>query len=516
MSFRRLLMLVCLLIVGLTSIIALPAAAQNACAIRTDWPTYTVVRGDTLYRISRRFNTSVNALVSANCLPNASRIFAGQQLRVPPTSSGQQPPGSYDIPSTFQQYERGFMIWRGDTGDILVFTGTTQGNFSRYASQSYGSLPENPVPDVTPAGRVRPIMGFGRLWGNFIPVRTALGWPTASERSFVMRYSATGGQFYMSLPDSRTVVASGGTWSIYGGTIPVPIPVTPVPPTPQPSDYNRDTQASFQPFENGFMIWRVDTSEIAVYFGLSGGNVSIFSAVSYSTLPDNPFYNPPAGRIRPIWGIGRVWGNNEWVRSQLGWATGPEQYFTAQFRLVPNSTNYTFTIPDGRYITNTANRFWTPTGGSQQPPPPIPTATYTPAPQPTVITISAAYELFENGFMIWRSDNGRIDMFGSSGYLAGFNQDQYSGIPDNPVTDQPPANRVKPINGFGRVWGNFADVRSLMGWGLGTEQAYQATITSTWTPDVLRTCMNLPDGRYIQFPYIEGRSWTWQYVNSCS
>lgn len=59
------------------------AATPVGCQIRTDWQTYTVVRGDTLGQIARRANTTVALLTQANCLANANTIFVGQQLRVP-------------------------------------------------------------------------------------------------------------------------------------------------------------------------------------------------------------------------------------------------------------------------------------------------------------------------------------------------------------------------------------------------------------------------------------------------
>lgn len=53
------------------------------CVIRTDWQTYVVQPGDTLFRIANRVGSTVNDLALANCLDNTNAIFAGQQLRVP-------------------------------------------------------------------------------------------------------------------------------------------------------------------------------------------------------------------------------------------------------------------------------------------------------------------------------------------------------------------------------------------------------------------------------------------------
>lgn len=48
---------------------------------------YTVQRGDTVYSIARRYGSSVNAIVQANGLTDASQIYAGQKLKIP-TSGG--------------------------------------------------------------------------------------------------------------------------------------------------------------------------------------------------------------------------------------------------------------------------------------------------------------------------------------------------------------------------------------------------------------------------------------------
>ncbi len=53
------------------------------CVLRNDWPTYVVVRGDTLSGIARRTNSTVAELTAANCLSDANLLFAGQVLRIP-------------------------------------------------------------------------------------------------------------------------------------------------------------------------------------------------------------------------------------------------------------------------------------------------------------------------------------------------------------------------------------------------------------------------------------------------
>ena len=66
---------------------------------------YRVQRGDTLYRISRRFNQPVSRLMAWNNLKNSSQIEVGQRLRV---GSGTNRPSA--APSSLQWPARGEII----------------------------------------------------------------------------------------------------------------------------------------------------------------------------------------------------------------------------------------------------------------------------------------------------------------------------------------------------------------------------------------------------------------------
>jgi spore germination protein YaaH len=51
--------------------------------VPTDWFIYIVQPGDTLTTIAARTGSTVQELVTRNCLPNADAIFVGQGLFVP-------------------------------------------------------------------------------------------------------------------------------------------------------------------------------------------------------------------------------------------------------------------------------------------------------------------------------------------------------------------------------------------------------------------------------------------------
>jgi LysM repeat protein len=73
--------------------------------------SYTVVPGDTLGAISRRFNTTVQAIASANGIANPNLIFVGQVLNIPGgTGSAQPPPATTNPPPNTAPVSGGFEL----------------------------------------------------------------------------------------------------------------------------------------------------------------------------------------------------------------------------------------------------------------------------------------------------------------------------------------------------------------------------------------------------------------------
>jgi LysM repeat protein len=348
-------------------------AAAQGCIVRTDWPVYTVVRGDTLNKIGQRYGTTAGVLASANCLANINTIYAGQQLRVPPspivlTPVPQQPPptSSFNVRIQYQRFDNGFMFWRADNGEISVYIGQSSGTTIAYASYSYGLLPDNPVNEATPANHFRPAFGIGKVWGNFYNVRSNLGWATTPETSFVTSVNRTGnGYFNFVIPDGRVVyVNPNRTWSTTGSPVPYPtaVPPTPVGPT------TTTTAASYQPFDGGFMIWESRTGNVVVFYNNGSAlnaTYTVYPASQYGRLPDVPLtLVPPDGHVRPINGFGKVWINFAEPYNNLGWPQTPEQGFTATFITHTTSTQSEtcFVRPDGNSIhyvrLNNGVRYW--------------------------------------------------------------------------------------------------------------------------------------------------------------
>ena len=116
------------------------------------------------------------------------------------------------------------------------------------------------------------------------------------------------------------------------------------------------------------MIWEAHTANIVAFYnnGTSlNASYTVFPASQYGNLSENSIPIPaPAGRVHPLAGFAKVWGNFAEPYNNLGWALTPEQGFTATFISSSNSTQSQtcFVLPDGRPVTyirlNTGIRYW--------------------------------------------------------------------------------------------------------------------------------------------------------------
>ena len=78
--------LLLLMSVGGLGIFGVTATAAQTCPTSAEWGTHTIQRGDTLFSLARRYDTTVTTLQTGNCLTN-TLIYAGRALRVPNAST---------------------------------------------------------------------------------------------------------------------------------------------------------------------------------------------------------------------------------------------------------------------------------------------------------------------------------------------------------------------------------------------------------------------------------------------
>lgn len=100
-----------------------------------------------------------------------------------------------------------------------------------------------------------------------------------------------------------------------------------------------------------------------------------------------------------------------------------------------------------------------------------------------------AYQPLENGIMIYRQNTGSILVLTNDGLFTEYSDTYVEGQPD--PTDEPPADRVTPIRGFGLVWSALGGAESGLGFGLFEEQGYDLMTQPAGT---LTYYINIPDG----------------------
>lgn len=114
------------------------------------------------------------------------------------------------VEAVYQSFEQGFMIWRSDTNEILVFS--DDGTLERYPEPTYAGLPDADPSEELPEDLLVPERGFGKVWGNQ-GVQEVLGWATATEDGFTMtieRFTAPTGDVLVriSQPEGEPVIIS--------------------------------------------------------------------------------------------------------------------------------------------------------------------------------------------------------------------------------------------------------------------------------------------------------------------
>lgn len=98
----------------------------------TGQPVIHVVRpGEFLAQIARQYNTTVAAIVAANNIPNPNLIFAGQQLIIPAGGTVPQPPPATSAPATVVPATSVPQPPSGGTTTHVVQPGDTLGNIAR-------------------------------------------------------------------------------------------------------------------------------------------------------------------------------------------------------------------------------------------------------------------------------------------------------------------------------------------------------------------------------------------------
>jgi len=336
--------------------------------------------------------------------------------------------------STAQRFESGLMIWRSDTAFIWVLG--NNGRVLNFPASSYSGLPDNPI-FGSPPGRLRPILGFGKVWGNNRSVRDLLGWPTLPEIGFNMPIVYTNRTYYLTQLDGTIIqINPDNTWTRATSS---------PPPTARILSFTASADAVV-PGQPLTLAWSVEGTQVVLIEVYNQADNSLVTFLPDLPLASSTTITTPAGLTNNLRIV--IWGANRYQ---------PRGTLVNMYeRLVQSQLIIGVNVAESS------------------------------------VTTQAAYQPYERGFMLWRADTGGVMMFSTTApHVAFFRQSDYEGLPDNPITSVP-TGFIRPINGFGRVWGNFQHARDSLGYATGAEQGYTLTARILGGGAISYT---LPDGR---------------------
>lgn len=153
-----------------TGLVILLAAGLSACASGPDLQTrrHTVQKGENLYRISKRYGTTVDALARANRLADPTQIRVGQRLYIPSRNGA-----SSATANTYARSDR-----RGRSGKVVlrwpIDARVASGFGIRGGAHHDGiDIPARPGTAIRAAGSGRVIHSDSKLagYGNMIIIK---------------------------------------------------------------------------------------------------------------------------------------------------------------------------------------------------------------------------------------------------------------------------------------------------------------------------------------------------------
>jgi hypothetical protein len=124
----------------------------------------------------------------------------------------------------------------------------------------------------------------------------------------------------------------------------------------------------------------------------------------------------------------------------------------------------------------------------------------------------AAYEPFEGGHMVWRSDTREIYVLYHDGDYE-THEDTWQESEPIEIEGAPPQGLQAPVRGFGKLWANQSGVRERLSWATAAESGYTMAVETipggSGRYPGTSTYFTLPDGRVLNlYPF----SSTWRLL----
>jgi hypothetical protein len=344
-----------------------------------------------------------------------------------------------------QRFENGEMIYRHDNGEIYVISNSS-GQWWRFPSSQYGRLSENR--QTAPSNRISPANGFGRIWANNETIRRELGWAANVEIGFEMRFtSVSSGNLYLTRLNGIILeLSNNGRWRT----------VTSI------------------PIREGASISRFTLSSQSI---AKGGTISInweATGADFVQLAMTDTANPVGSAT--VFDSMPLSGSLDWTIPET--IQGDVVVTLWLINLVP-STSPSCCYDHLSSLSRPLDVF-----------------------QDTCFRIDtqAAYQRFEEGFMIWRKDNGEVRVFYDDGTWLVIQESTYATLANNPyVLPESCTFGASMVNAFWAVWSGM--VQWEIGCPVNNEYGYTLRIQAQSNGD-FSYC--LPSGDEIR---LNGQAW---------
>lgn len=351
-----------------------------------------------------------------------------------------------------QRFESGEMIYREDTGTIYVLANARSANSDTawiVSSSTYGNQSDNAL--RAPDDALSPTDGFGQVWANNTALRNALGWATLEPVGYDARIVTTSRTTYIETLEGIIYAIADVEWTIVDDL----------------------------PTDNGTPAASIDRFTITPEIATPGETLTVSWSVSGEDVEFAQM------RIRdPI----------------NGTLIDPALDLGESMLALPTSGTLTIDVPqDARgdlivILSAVKQRYqfsFTILATDQRV---VPLAV-----DDQTYTSQAAYQDYQNGFMLWLAYPGRVFVFLEDGSTISYAESDY--INATPFNDDVPDGFVAPTNALGRVYGL---IQNQIGYALTAEQGYTATIQQVAGGNVSYT---LPDGNTVRFDPVN-LTWT--------
>jgi LysM repeat protein len=448
---------------------ARPTQQTNQCNVRSDWPLYSVKKGDTLGRIARVVNASVDQLVMANCLDDPDRLYSGQEIRVPTIPSDIPGPSatvqpeawlrhydalyqvSFEHPAAWQDVSHGWLKkLSGEDGFVQLAGASAPADLDTVAAdQAFHKLqPYGSAPSVEPI-----VLHDGRAARLILPSADQSA-PLAGQGLIVTMYAQpiyigdTPFNYLMLAADTGHIRSIGDSLTLPPAAADTSIDEFSVEAQDLPSGGKRLTFRWLAHGANRGVISSGTGQRFAPWWAVESAGELIVDV-------DGTLFADPTMTLRVV---NDVSGREAMATAIVSWACYHQYFFQ-------------------------------------------PGASY--CPRDAALVTEGAYQPFEGGFMIWlprpELTAPSIYVFTHGGQLSLYPDTMPAEASQGVAEETPPEGLFEPVGGFGKVWREHALVRETLGWATAAEGLYTATFqveSRESLPGV--AYLTLPDGKILQ------------------